>query len=49
MKPKPIITVKEARKIMGADADKLSDKQLKKLIDALDMIAKLQLGVVPKL
>lgn len=48
MKPKPIISVKEARKIMGKDADKLSDKQLRKLIDALDMIAKLQLGVVPK-
>lgn len=33
---------------MGKDAKKLSDKQLKKLIDDLDMIAMLQLGIVPK-
>lgn len=43
----PIITVKEARKIMGKDAQKLSDEQLRQLIDDLDMIAMLQLNMVP--
>lgn len=45
---KPVITVKEARKIMGKFASKYSDDQLNKLISDLDMIALLQLNIVPK-
>ncbi|MBL8030893.1 MAG: hypothetical protein JNK33_01020 [Candidatus Doudnabacteria bacterium] len=45
---KPIITVKEARKLMGKFAEKHSDEQLQKLISDLDMIAMLQLNMVPK-
>lgn len=48
MKEQPIISVKEARKIMGKDAQKLSDEQLEKHIHGLDMIIMLQLGMVPK-
>lgn len=45
---KPIITVKEARKLMGKDAQKYTDAQLEKHIIYLDMIAMLQLNMVPK-
>jgi hypothetical protein len=41
------ISLKEARKIMGKDAQKLTDAQLQKLISDLDMIASLQLEIVP--
>lgn len=44
---KPIITVKEARKVMGKFADKYSDEQLQKLISDFDMIALLQFNMVP--
>lgn len=37
---KPIITVKEARKIMGKDANKFTDEELEKLIDDLHTIAR---------
>lgn len=36
----PIITVKEARKILGKDAHKLSDEELEQLINDLDFIAR---------
>ena len=36
----PIISVKEARKILGKEAEKISDKDLLKLIGDLDYIAK---------
>ncbi len=44
----PIITVKEARKVMGKFANKYTDLELEKLIIELDHIAKLQLHMVPK-
>lgn len=47
MDQKPIISIKEARKIMGKDARKLSDEQLENHIKNLDMIIMLQLGMVP--
>lgn len=37
---KPVITVKEARKILGKEAHKLTDEQIEKLIDDLDFIAR---------
>jgi len=36
---KPIMTVKEARKIMGKDAEKFTDEEITKIIDDLDFIA----------
>lgn len=44
---KPIITVKEARKIMGEYARRYTDEELKNLIDQLDIILCLQLKMVP--
>jgi len=35
-----ILSVKEARKILGKDAQKLSDEEVAKLIDDLDFLAK---------
>lgn len=46
---KEVISVKEARKLMGKDAHKYTDEQLKTLINKLDMIAMLHFGIVPKL
>lgn len=46
---KEVISVKEARKIMGKDAHKYTDAQIKTLINKLDMIAMLHFGIVPKL
>jgi hypothetical protein len=37
---KPIISVKEARKILGKDADRMSDTELMEVIDTLDLLAK---------
>lgn len=42
-----IISIKEARKIMGTSARKYTDEALAKLINELDMIAMLQLRMVP--
>lgn len=42
-----VMTVKEARKIMGKNSNIYTDDQLKKLIEDLDMIAKLQFDLVP--
>lgn len=38
-KLKPIITVKEARKLMGIDASKVSDDQLEHCIEMLTDVA----------
>jgi len=46
---KEVISAKEARKLMGKDAQKYTDEQLKTLINKLDMIAMLHFGIVPKL
>lgn len=37
---KPIISVKEARKILGNVADKMSDEELLETIGTLDLLAK---------
>lgn len=37
---KPVITVKETRKILGKEAHKLTDEEIEKLIDDLDFIAR---------
>lgn len=36
---KPIISVKEARKILGKEAEKMTDNEILKLIDDLDFLA----------
>lgn len=36
----PIITIQEARKILGKDAQKLTDQEVEKLIDDLNFIAR---------
>jgi hypothetical protein len=38
--PSPIISIKEARKIIGSDADKMSDDELEEVIGTLDLLAK---------
>lgn len=40
MRNKPIISVKEARKILGSKSRNMSDKDVQKLIDDLDFIAR---------
>lgn len=37
---KPIISVKEARKILGSVADRMSDEELLETIGTLDLLAK---------
>jgi hypothetical protein len=37
---KPIISVEEARKILGKDANGMSDKQIADAIETLDILAK---------
>lgn len=37
----PIITVKEARKIMGKEAEKYTDDEIAKMVEDLDFIARL--------
>lgn len=37
---KQIISVEEARKILGKDADNMSDKDIEYVIDTLDLLAK---------
>lgn len=44
----PIISVKEARKILGQEHKNLTDEQLEKLIVELSAIAKLYIRSVPK-
>lgn len=36
---KPIISVKEARKILGKDAEKMTDQQIEDTIETLDLLA----------
>lgn len=45
---KPIITIKEARKLLGTKTT-LTDTEIEKLIYDLDYIAKFQLKMVPVL
>lgn len=37
---KPIISVKEARKILGKDAESMTDREIEELIGTLDLLAK---------
>jgi hypothetical protein len=37
---KPIISIKEARKILGSVSDRMSDEELLETIDTLDLLAK---------
>lgn len=48
MSDKPIITIKEARKLLGTKTT-LTDTEIEKLIYDLDYIAKFQLKMVPVL
>ncbi|MBD3329883.1 hypothetical protein GF357_05315 [Candidatus Dojkabacteria bacterium] len=41
LNPKPIITVNEARKILGADFKEIPDKVIKELIEELDSLSKI--------
>lgn len=40
--PKPLITVKEARKLLGSDSKGIDDYQMQELLQRLTNIAKLQ-------
>lgn len=40
MENRPIISVKEARKILGKEAKNMTDQEVAKLIDDLDFLAK---------
>lgn len=44
MQPEPIITVKEARKILGKKSETMSDDQVETLIDSLQVIAETSLS-----
>lgn len=46
--PNLIITVKEARKLLGVEAKDLSDQQVMELIQNFSAIAKLYIQSVPK-
>ncbi len=45
---KPIISIEEARKILGEEGKNLSDVELKKLMDDLDFLAKAALEIARK-
>lgn len=47
--PRLIISVLEARKILGRDSRKLHDEQVEKLVIDLDEVAKIHLGVHPEI
>lgn len=38
---RPLITVKEARKILGQDAKSMTDQDIRRLVESYDEIAKL--------
>jgi len=48
MRPQPIISVKEARKILGRDYDKFNDEYIELMIKTLDSIAEAYIKTVPK-
>jgi vacuolar-type H+-ATPase subunit H len=37
---KPIISVKEARKILGKDAETMADREIEEVVNTLDLLAK---------
>lgn len=43
MNEKPIMTVKEARKLLGKKYEKMTDQEIAKLIDEVDMLAQMAL------
>lgn len=45
---KPIISVKEARKILGKKYEKMTDKQVEEIINDLDFMAKMALDEARK-
>ena len=45
---KPIISISEARKTLGKDADTMSDEQIAQTIDTLSMLAKEALDTAKK-
>jgi len=49
-RPNPIITVKEARKLLGKDGNHLSDEQIQDLVITLTELSHAQLNqkIVPK-
>ena len=40
MRDKPIVSVKEAREILGKDADSMTDEEILNVINTLDLLAK---------
>jgi len=40
MPPKPVITIKEVRKILGRDCNSLSDTQIEEIINTLSLMAR---------
>ena len=40
MRDKPIVSVKEAREILGKDADSMTDAEILNVINTLDLLAK---------
>ena len=40
MKPEPIVSIEEARDILGEDAEALTDQQIAEVIGTLDLLAK---------
>ena len=43
--PEPVMTVKEARELLGTDAESMTDEQVAKLVEDVDVLAKLALDV----
>lgn len=41
-----IITVKEARKILGKQSESLSDDQMIEIVDTLEMLAQYEINVI---
>jgi len=40
VRDKPIVSVKEAREILGKDADSMTDEEILNVINTLDLLAK---------
>ena len=45
---KPVMTVQEARKLLGDEAKGMTDEEVQKLIDDLDIIAQYSIKLVQK-
>lgn len=40
MKQEPIMSVEEARKILGKNADSMTDREIQDVVETLDLVAK---------